>query len=155
MKAISNKKKINLIKKVLKIIKNKEETKITQPKIKIETNIEENDINVKKKEIKEKEKDLISNNNFNFLSEENETYNKINTKTFYTTNINFTNKNHILPKIKSPRTKSKLFINTNTFLKKKKLKDILYMKTLKNQINTLNIKLEKKTRRNLRLQNKI
>jgi chromosome segregation protein len=51
---------------------------------------------------------------------------------------------HVLPKIKSPKLKSKLFINTNTFMKKKKLKDILYMNTLKNQINTLNIKLEKK-----------
>ena len=139
---IKQQKKINLIKEVLNIIKNKEETKITQPKLKIETDIEENAINAKKKEIKEK--DSISNNNFNSLSEENEAYNKTNTKTFYTTNNNFTNKNHILPKIKSPRTKSKLFINTNTFMKKKKLKDILYMNTLKNQINTLNIKLEKK-----------
>jgi len=131
-------KKINLIKEVLKIIKNKEENKITQPKLKIETEIEEKVVNAKKKEMKEK--DSISNNNFNSLSEENETYNKTNTKTFYTTNNNY----HILPKIKSPRTKSKLFINTNTFMKKKKLKDILYMNTLKNQINTLNIKLEKK-----------
>ena len=137
-------KKINFIEEILKIIKDKEETKKTQQKLKIETDIEENVLNTKMKELKEKEKDLISNNNFNSLNEENETYNKTNTKTFYTTNNNFTNKNHILPKIKSPKIKSKLFINTNTFMKKKKFKDLLYMNTLRNQIKTLNIKLEKK-----------
>ena len=137
-------KKIKLIEEVLKLCKNKKETKISNPNLKIETEIEENAINTKIKELKEKEKDLISNNNINSLNDENETYNKTNTKTFYTTNNNFTNKNHVLPKIKSPKIKSKLFINTNTFMKNKKVRDYLYKTTLRNQINTLNEKLEKK-----------
>ena len=138
--------KIKLIEEVLNLLKNKRENKINNPKLKIETELEENTLNTKIKELKEKEKekDLISINNINSLNDENDIYNKTNTKTFYTTNNNFTTKNHVLPKIKSPKIKSKLFINTNTFMKNKKLREILYMKTLKNQINTLSEKLEQK-----------
>ena len=138
----NNLKKIRLIEEIIKIHKNKKDVKTNHPKLKIDTEIDENVINTKIKEIKEKEK--ITNNNINTINDENETYNKTNTKTFYTTNNNFTNKNHILPKIKSPRIKTNLFINTNTFMKKKKIKDILYMNTLKDRINILNEKLEKK-----------
>ena len=89
---------------------------------------------------------ISNNNNINLINEENdnELDNKTNARTFYTTNNNFTNKMHVLPKIKNPKLKSKLFINTNIFMKKKKLKDMLYMTTLRNQINTLKEKLEKK-----------
>ena len=139
-------KTINIIQEILKIIDKKKEgeSKINSPKLKIETDIESNivkDI----KDTKEKEKDLVSINNINTISDDNETYNKTNTKTFYTTNNNFTNNiNHVLPKIKSPKIKSKLFINTNTFMKNKKLKNKLYMNTLRNKISTLNEKLSKK-----------
>ena len=136
-------KTIKLIEEILNIYKNKKESKLNSPKLEIETEIDKNTIDNKIKEKKEKEKDLISNT---IDENDNDIYNKTNIKTFYTTNNNFanTNKNQILPKIKSPKFKSKLFINTNTFMKKKKLKDLLYMNTLRNQIKTLNIKLEKK-----------
>ena len=140
------KKKIQLIEEILKMHKTKTESK-TNPKLKIETEIDDNIINTKIKELKEKENDLLPNNNntnTNTNNEENETYNKTNTKTFYTTNNNFVNKNNILPKIKSPKFKTNLFINTNPFMKKKKLKDVLYMTTLRNKISTLNEKLTKK-----------
>ena len=141
-----NKKKIQLIEEILKMHKTKTESK-PNPKLKIETEIDANIINTKIKELKEKENDLFPNNNntnTNTNNEENETYNKTNTKTFYTTNNNFVNKNNILPKIKSPKFKPNLFINTNPFMKKKKLKDVLYMTTLRNKISTLNEKLTKK-----------
>ena len=136
-------KTIKLIEEILKIYNNKKESKLNSPKLEIETEIDKNIIDNKIKEKKEKEKDLISNT---IDENDNDIYNKTNIKTFYTTNNNFanTNKNQILPKIKSPKFKSKLFINTNTFIKRKKNKDILYMKTLRNQINTLKEKLEKK-----------
>ena len=136
-------KTIKLIEEILKIYNNKKESKLNSPKLEIETEIDKNTIDNKIKEKKEKEKDLISNT---IDENDNDIYNKTNIKTFYTTNNNFanTNKNQILPKIKSPKFKSKLFINTNTFIKRKKNKDILYMKTLRNQINTLKEKLEKK-----------
>jgi len=136
-------KTIKLIEEILKIYNNKKESKLNSPKLEIETEINKNIIDNKIKEKKEKEKDLISNT---IDENDNDIYNKTNIKTFYTTNNNFanTNKNQILPKIKSPKFKSKLFINTNTFIKRKKNKDILYMKTLRNQINTLKEKLEKK-----------
>ena len=143
-------KKIKLIEEILRLYQDKKESKLNSPKLKIETEIEKNIIDDKIKEIKEikdKEIDLISNNNnINLINEENdnELDNKTNARTFYTTNNNFTNKMHVLPKIKSPKLKSKLFINTNIFMKKKKLKDMLYMTTLRNQINTLKEKLEKK-----------
>jgi len=74
---------------------------------------------------------------------DNDNYNKTNLKTFYTTNNNYNKKEKSLPKIKSP--KSKLIINTNyNFNPKKKFKDILYVNTLRNRINTLNEKIEKK-----------
>ena len=131
--------KIKLIEEILKIYKNKKESKLNSPKLEIKTEIDKNIIN---NEIKEKkEKDLVSNT---VDENENDIYYKTNTKTLYTTNNNFSNKNQILPKIKSPKLKSKLFINTNTFIKRKKNKDILYMTTLRNQINTLKEKLEKK-----------
>ena len=131
-------KTIKLIEEILKIYNNKKESKLNSPKLEIETEIDKNII-----DNKIKEKDLISNT---IDENDNDIYNKTNIKTFYTTNNNFanTNKNQILPKIKSPKFKSKLFINTNTFIKRKKNKDILYMKTLRNQINTLKEKLEKK-----------
>ena len=136
-------KTIKLIEEILKIYNNKKESKLNSPKLEIETEIDKNIIDNKIKEKKEKEKDLISNT---IDENDNDIYNKTNIKTFYTTNNNFanTNKNQILPKIKSPKFKSKLFINTNIFIKRKKNKDILYMKTLRNQINTLKEKLEKK-----------
>ena len=130
---------IKLIEELLNISKTKKDIKKNIPKLKIE--IDEDTPNNKMKDFKED--DLISNNK-NSINDENEIYNKTNTKTFYTTNNNFTNRNHVLPKIKSPRIKSKLFINTNIFMRKKKLKDKLYMTTLRNQINTLNEKLERK-----------
>ena len=138
-------KKIKLIEEILRIHGNKTEIKKNSPKLTIETEIDNNIISNKIQELKEKEILSTNNtNNINILNDENEIYNKTNSKTFYTTNNNFTNKNHILPKIKSPKFKSKLFINTNTFMKRKKLKDILYITTLRNQINTLNEKIEKK-----------
>ena len=138
-------KKIKLIEEFLTIHENQTKTRKNSPKLKIDTEIENNIINNKIQELKEKEIISTNNtNNINCLNDENEIYNKTNSKTFYTTNNNFTNKNHFLPKIKSPKFKSKLFINTNTFMKKKKLKDILYITTLRNQINTLNEKIEKK-----------
>ena len=130
---------IKLIEELLNISKTKKDIKKNIPKLKIE--IDEDTPNNKMKDFKED--DLISNNK-NSINDENEIYNKTNTKTFYTTNNNFTNRNRVLPKIKSPRIKSKLFINTNIFMRKKKLKDKLYMTTLRNQINTLNEKLERK-----------
>ena len=130
---------IKLIEELLNISKTKKEIKKNIPKLKIET--DEDTPNNKMKDFKED--DLISNNK-NSINDENEICNKTNTKTFYTTNNNFTNRNRVLPKIKSPRIKSKLFINTNIFMRKKKLKDKLYMTTLRNQINTLNEKLERK-----------
>ena len=138
-------KKIKLIEEILSIHENNTESKKITPKLKIDPEIENNIINSKIQELKEKEIISTNNtNNINTVNDENEIYNKTNSKTFYTTNNNFTNKNHFLPKIKSPRIKSKLFINTNTFMKKKKLKDILYITTLRNQIHNLNEKLEKK-----------
>ena len=85
--------------------------------------------------------------NFKSINVESETdnYNKTNTnmKTFYTTNNNYNKKEKSLPKIKSP--KNKLTINTNyNFNSKKRFKDLLYMTTLRNQIDNLNDKIEKK-----------
>ena len=130
---------LKLIEEIINNNKNKKETQKNIPKLKIET--DEDAFTDKNKE--KKDDDLISNN-INSVNDENDIYYKTNTKTFYTTNNNFTNRNHVLPKIKSPRMKSKLFINTNIFMQKKKFKDKLYMTTLRNQINTLNEKIEKK-----------
>ena len=137
-------KTIKLIEEILRIYNYKKESKLDSPKLKIETEIDKNIIDNKIKDIKEK--DLISNNNINSINEENDNdmLYKSNAKTFYTTNNNFSNKNHVLPKIKSPKLKTKLLINTNNFLKRKKDKDILYITTLRNQIHSLKEKLEKK-----------
>ena len=80
--------------------------------------------------------------------------NDMNMKTFYKTNNNYNKRKTSLPKIKSP--KNKLAINTNynfNFKHKKKLKELQYVSTLKNKINLLNDKLEKKHGEILKLQN--
>ena len=137
-------KTIKLIEEILRIYNYKKESKLDSPKLKIETEIDKNIIDNKIKDIKEK--DLISSGGINSINEENDNdmFYKSNAKTFYTTNNNFSNKNHVLPKIKSPKLKTKLLINTNNFLKRKKDKDILYITTLRNQIHSLKEKLEKK-----------
>ena len=144
IKKNNNEKKIQIIEKILKILELKKEPK-KELKLKIDTDIDNelNNNNFKSLKDKDKDKDKISNN-INSVNDENDIDNKTNRKTFYTTNNNFTNKKHVLPKIKSPKIKSNLFINTNMFMKKKKLRDMLYLTTLKNQINTLNEKIEKK-----------
>jgi len=140
----NNEKKIQIIEKILTILELKKEPK-KELKLKIDTDIDNelNNNNLKSLKDKDKDKDKISNN-INSVNDENDIDNKTNRKTFYTTNNNFTNKKNVLPKIKSPKIKSNLFINTNMFMKKKKLRDMLYLTTLKNQINTLNEKIEKK-----------
>ena len=137
-------KTIKLIEEILRIYNYKKESKLDSPKLKIETEIDKNIIDNKIKDIKEK--DLISSGGINSINEENDNdmFYKSNAKTFYTTNNNFSNKNHVLPKIKSPKLKTKLLINTNNFFKRKKDKDILYITTLRNQIHSLKEKLEKK-----------
>ena len=75
--------------------------------------------------------------------------NRTNLKTFYTTNNSYHNKKeneNPLPKIiKSPRNKLTIKTNYNfNFICKKKLKDMLYENTLRNKIDTLNDRIEKK-----------
>ena len=91
-------KKIKLIEEILRIHGNKTEIKKNSPKLTIETEIDNNIISNKIQELKEKEIISTKNtNHINILNDENEIYNKTNSKTFYTTNNNFTKKNHILP----------------------------------------------------------
>ena len=80
--------------------------------------------------------------------------NNDNVKTFYKTNNNYNKRKTSLPKIKSPKNKLTININYNfNFKHKKKLKELQYVSTLKNKLNLLNDKLEKKHGEMLKLQN--
>ena len=132
------KKIITLIETILNICNQKKEKEL-----KIETDIDNNQktdndfFNFTEKPLDNMKSVNIDGDN------DNDNYNKTNLKTFYTTNNNYNKKEKSLPKIKSPKTK--LIINTNyNFNPKKKFKDILYVNTLRNRIDTLNEKIEKK-----------
>jgi len=94
--------------------------------------------------------------NFNLYNEkQKEDFKSINSEnTFYKTNNNYNKTKTSLPKIKSP--KNTITINTNynfKFKHKKKIKELQYVSTLKNKINLLNDKLEKKHGEMIKLQN--
>ena len=153
-------KTINLIEQILKICDSKSEKE------------------KKKEKEKEKEIDLESENkkthnkfynslysekskeNYKTINIENDTdtdninkTNITNIKTFYTTNNNYNKKERSLPKIK--KQKNKLKINTNyNFHTNKKFKDILYVSTLRNRIDTLNDEIGKKDGELFKLKNK-
>jgi hypothetical protein len=128
------KKTIALIETILKICESKKENEL-----KIETEID----NIQKSNY-----DLFnekSPKNFKTINidNDNDNCNKTNLKTFYTTNMNYNKDEQSLPKIKSPR--NKLAIKTNyNFNPKKKIKDILFVNTLRCRIDSLNDIIEKK-----------
>ena len=128
------KKTMTLIESVLKICEKKKEKEL-----KIETEI-----------------DNIHKNNYDFFNEkspknfktinnenDNDNCNKTNLKTFYTTNMNYNKDEKSLPTIKSPRNKITIKTNFN-FNKNRKIKDILFVNTLRCKIDSLNGIIEKK-----------
>ena len=142
-------KTIKLIEEILKLCDNKKLDKNNSKEKEVEGVNDDNEEMKRKTEMNfynEKPKeDFKSINNDN---------NDMNVKTFYKTNNNYNKRKTSLPKIKSP--KNKLTINTNynfNFKHKKKLKELQYVSTLKNKINLLNDKLEKKHGEILKLQN--
>ena len=148
-KKIKFHKTIKLIEEILKLCDNKKLDKNNSKEKEVEGVNDDNEEMKRKTEMNfynEKPKeDFKSINNDN---------NDMNVKTFYKTNNNYNKRKTSLPKIKSP--KNKLTINTNynfNFKHKKKLKELQYVSTLKNKINLLNDKLEKKHGEILKLQN--
>ena len=141
-------KTIKLIEEVLKICDNKKLDKNNSKEKEVEGVNDNNEEMKRKTEINfynEKPKE-----DFKTINNDNND----NVKTFYKTNNNYNKRKTSLPKIKSP--KNKLTINTNynfNFKHKKKLKELQYVSTLKNKINLLNDKLEKKHGEILKLQN--
>ena len=142
-------KTIKLIEEVLKICDNKKLDKNNSKEKEVEGVNDDNEEMKRKTEMnfynEKLKEDFKSINNDN---------NDMNVKTFYKTNNNYNKRKTSLPKIKSP--KNKLTINTNynfNFKHKKKLKELQYVSTLKNKINLLNDKLEKKHGEILKLQN--
>lgn len=138
-------KTIKLFEEVLKICDNK----------KLDSKEKEENDNEEMKRKTEIDFDLYNNEkqkeDFKSINGDN---NDMNIKTFYKTNNNYNTRKASLPKIKSP--KKKISINTNyifNFKRKKKIKELQYVSTLKNKINLLSDKLEKKHGEMIKLQN--
>ena len=128
------KKTIALIETILKICESKKENEL-----KIETEID----NIQKSNYDLFNEKLPKNTKTINIDNDNDNCNKTNLKTFYTTNMNYNKDEQSLPKIKSPR--NKLAIKTNyNFNPKKKIKDILFVNTLRCRIDSLNDTIEKK-----------
>lgn len=148
-----NKKKKNKFHKTIKLIE--EVLKLCDNKKLDKKNSKEKEVNNDNEEMKRK-----TEINFNLFNEkQKEDFKSINSenndmKTFYKTNNNYNKTKTSLPKIKSP--KNTITINTNynfKFKHKKKIKELQYVSTLKNKINLLNDKLEKKHGEMIKLQN--
>ena len=154
-------KTIKLIEQILKICDSKKKKEKEKEKEK-ETDLDSEN----KKTLNKFNNSLYSDKskeNYRTINIENDTdtdnYNKTNItniKTFYTTNNNYNRKEKSfksLPKIK--QQKHKLTINTNyNFRKNKKFKDISYVSTLRNRIDTLNDEIGKKDGELIKLKNK-
>ena len=150
-----NKKKKNKFHKTIKLIE--EVLKICDNKKLDRNNSKEKEVKNDNEEMKRK-----AEINFNLYNEKlkedfksiNSDNNDMNVKTFYKTNNNYIKRKASLPKNKSHKKKLTIKTNYNFNLKKKKkIKELQYVSTLKNKINLLNDKLEKKHGEILKLQN--